>query len=215
MSHLLAPVAEWIRSVVETLGYAGVALVILLENVFPPIPSELVLPLAGFLANDGTFGFPQVVLAATLGSVAGALILYAVGAVFGEQRLRAFVRRYGRFLGLGEADVDRAESWFIRHGGKAIFFGRLVPVVRSLISIPAGLSRMPLAPFIVYTALGSAMWNTLLAGAGWLLGSQWERVLRYVQVFEYATIVILGILILRFFWRRIQARRVRRGSQTT
>lgn len=215
MSHLLAPLAEWIRSVVESMGYAGVALVILLENVFPPIPSELVLPLAGFLASDGTFGFPQVVLAATLGSVAGALVLYAVGAVFGEERLRAFVRRYGRFFGLAERDVDRAESWFIRHGGKAIFFGRLVPVVRSLISIPAGLSRMSLAPFVFYTAIGSAMWNTLLAGAGWILGTQWERVLRFVQVFEYLTIAILGIVILRFFWKRLQARRVRRGSQTT
>ncbi len=207
MSHLLAPLAEWIRDVVEGVGYVGIALLIVLENVFPPIPSELVLPLAGFLVSEGRFGFPQVMLASTLGSVVGAVILYYIGLLFGEERLRAFVRRFGRLLFLSEADVDRAESWFIRHGGKAIFFGRLFPVVRSLISVPAGLARMSLLPFIIYTAIGSSMWNGMLVGAGWLLGTQWENVLEYVQVLEYATIAIILGLVLRFILRRVARRR--------
>ncbi len=208
MGGLIGSLAEWITGVVEGLGYVGIMLLIVLENVFPPIPSELVLPLAGFLVSRGDFGFPQVLVASTVGSVIGALILYAVGALFGEDRLRAFVRRFGRFLFVREADVDRAEQWFIRHGGKAVFFGRLFPVVRSLVSLPAGVARQSLLPFVLYTALGSAMWNAALTGAGWALGTQWERVAEYVEVLQYVTLAALGLLLLRFVWRRVSARGV-------
>nr|MDQ3328133.1 DedA family protein [Chloroflexota bacterium] len=151
MSHLLAPIAEWIRDVVEGLGYAGIAFLILLENLIPPIPSELVLPFAGYLIDQGVYSPLGVLTAATTGSVVGALILYGLGAWFGEERVRGFVRRFGRWLFLREADVDRAEVWFIRHGAKAVLFGRLVPVVRSLVSLPAGVARMPLLQFVLFT----------------------------------------------------------------
>lgn len=207
MSHLLAPLATWIRDVVEGLGPFGIAFLIVLENVFPPIPSELVLPLAGFLVSEGRFGFVEVMLASTLGSVIGALILYGVGVAFGEDRLRAFVRRFGRILFISERDVDRAERWFNEHGGKAVFFGRLFPVVRSLISVPAGLARMSLLPFVIYTTLGSSIWNGMLVGGGWVLGTQWETILEYVQLLEYATIAVILALVLRFVLRRVGRRR--------
>lgn len=210
MSGLIGGLAEWITRVVEGFGYTGLAFLIVLENVFPPIPSELVLPLAGYLVGTGRFGFPQVMLASTLGSVVGALLLYWIGALFGEDRLRAFVRRFGRVLLLREADVDRAEQWFDRHGGKAVLIARLFPVVRSLISIPAGLARMSLVPFVLYTVVGSALWNGALIGLGYAFGSQWERVEAYVGLLEYATLAVLGVLVLRFVWKRARSYRARR-----
>ena len=132
---------QWAQDLVETLGYPGLALLIALENIFPPIPSEVILPLAGFLSAQGDLWLPAAVLAATVGSVAGALGLYGVGAWLGEERLRSLIQRFGRWLALNEDDVDRANGWFARHGTKAVLIGRVIPVVRSLISIPAGVER--------------------------------------------------------------------------
>ncbi len=212
MSHLLAPLAEWIRDVVESLGYAGIAFLIVLENLIPPIPSELVLPFAGYLIDRGVYSPLGVFTAATSGSVVGALILYGIGAWFGEERLRGIVRRFGRWIFLREADVDRAEQWFIRHGAKAVLFGRLVPVVRSLVSLPAGVARMSLMPFVLFTVVGSGVWNAILIGFGWYLGTRWETVLEYISLLEYATIALIAFFILRFVWRRVQARRLSRGG---
>lgn len=212
MSHLLAPLAEWIRDVVEGLGYLGIAFLIVLENLVPPIPSELVLPFAGYLIDRGVYSPVGVFTAATTGSLVGALILYGLGAWFGEDRVRAFVRRFGRWLFLREADVDRAEQWFIRHGAKAVLFGRLVPVVRSLVSLPAGVARMPILPFVLFTVVGSGVWNAILIGFGWYLGTRWETVLEYISFLEYATIALIVFLVLRFVWRRVRARRLSRSS---
>lgn len=196
------PLTEWATTVAETFGYPGVVLLVLVEVVFPPIPSEVVLPLYGFMSAQGDFNIVLVCILATLGSVLGSLILYGVGYWFSMPRLRYLVQRYGRYALLQEADLDRANDWFARHGAIAVVIGRLVPGVRSLISIPAGLQRMPVSQFVLYTAIGSGIWNVFLVSMGWILGDQWDRVGKYVDYFEY--VVILGVLAAAawFVWNR-------------
>lgn len=198
MSSLLGDFASWATDVIESLGYWGLAFLVALENVFPPIPSEIVLPMAGFLTGDGRMNFFLAVFAATVGSVAGALILYAAGYWFGERRVRSMIRRWGKWLGFKESDVDKANGWFDRYGGIAVMLCRVVPIVRSLISIPAGLRKMPMAKFVLYTAMGSLVWNTVLISAGWMLGDNWEEVEQYVGILQY--LVIAAVLIAAAFW---------------
>jgi membrane protein DedA with SNARE-associated domain len=205
MSDPLAVLAQWVTNVVYSLGYVGIGVLTVVEVVFPPIPSELILPLAGFLASQGRFAFPVVILAATIGSVTGALILYALGRRVGEEKLRRFVKRYGRWLLVDESDLDRAQQWFEQHGRMAILIGRLVPGVRSFISIPAGIEKMSLLWFVVFTALGNSIWNTVLAALGWWLGSQWEQVRQYAQVLEYGALVLLLGALAWFVWRRVKS----------
>jgi membrane protein DedA with SNARE-associated domain len=204
----LSNLTDWVTNVVEALGYVGVAILILVENVFPPIPSEIILPLAGFMSSRGDFWLPAVIVAATLGSVGGALVLYWLGALLGEDRLRRLVARTGHIARITSHDLDRAEHWFDRYGRWAVLLGRLVPIVRSLISLPAGVARMPLGTFIVFTAIGSCLWNTILIGAGWLLGDQWDRVEQYVRIFQY--LVIVAVLAIAAWW--LLRRRARRRT---
>jgi len=199
---IFSGLTERVTDIIERLGYTGIAGLIALENVFPPIPSEIILPLAGFMAGRGDFWLPAVVLAATIGSVIGALILYAVGALVGDARLRWLVNRYGRLLGVREHDLDRANSWFDRYGAVAVFFGRLMPVIRSIVSIPAGIRRMPLGRFLLYTAIGSTIWNGVLIGLGWILGDNWDAVGDYVSYFQYVVILAIVGAVGVFFWRR-------------
>lgn len=202
MGGMLDQIANWAADVIESLGYAGVTMLIILENVFPPIPSEAILPLAGFLAGQGRMWLPAVILAATLGAVIGALILYFVGHWFGDARLRSLIRRYGRWAGVTEADLDKANGWFDRHGGKAVMICRMVPIVRSLVSLPAGLRTMNLGAFMIYTAIGSGLWNSILILAGWWLGDNWEEVGHYVDYLEYPVIVAIIVAVLWFIWKR-------------
>jgi membrane protein DedA with SNARE-associated domain len=199
---------ERVTDIIERLGYIGIAGLIALENVFPPIPSEIILPLAGFMAGRGDFWLPAVVVAATIGSVVGALVLYAVGAWLGDKRLRQLVNRYGRFLGVHEHDLDRANNWFDRYGSTAVFLGRLVPVIRSIVSVPAGIRRMSLGQFLLYTAVGSTIWNGVLIGLGWALGDHWEQVGDYVSYFQYVVILAIVVAVGVFFWRRRLSKRV-------
>ena len=208
MGELLHRLGDLALTVVEKLGYVGVALLVAIENLIPPIPSELILPLAGFSVSRGQLSFLGVLAAATTGSVVGALVLYGIGQGIGEARLRSFIRRFERLPFVQEADLDRAQDWFARHGAKAVLIGRLVPVIRSLVSLPAGFARMPLGLFVLYTALGSAAWNGVLVGLGWLLGEQWMLVRRYTQYFEYAVIVVLAAAVIWFVWRRWSVRAV-------
>lgn len=203
MPSLVGDLLSWVLGLVELLGYPGLAVVVALENVFPPIPSEAVLPLAGFLVGQGRMTFVGAALAATAGSVAGALVLYSLGAVYGEQRVRGLVRRYGCWLGIAERDLDRAQGWFRDHGGSAVFFGRLAPLVRSLVSVPAGVARMPLGAFVLYTALGSGLWNAALIGAGWLFGANWWLVERYQKAFGTMVAMALVVLAVWFVGRRL------------
>jgi membrane protein DedA with SNARE-associated domain len=184
-------VSEWALKIVDALGYFGVFLLIAIENLIPPIPSELILPLAGF-------------------SVVGALVLYYIGAVIGEARLRRFIRRVEKMPILNhlvnEGDIDKAQVWFGRYGGAAVFFGRLIPIVRSAISIPAGFARMNLLTFIGYSILGSSIWNGILIGAGWFVGDNWESIEKYVKYFQYLVIVVAGAAVLWFIWKRWSGR---------
>jgi membrane protein DedA with SNARE-associated domain len=217
----LDSITEWVRDVVEAAHYPGVTAMIALENIFPPIPSELVLPLSGFLAAQGDFPGPPVIaipltiVAATLGSLIGAVVLYAFGAIVSEERVRAFLRRYGRYFLLSEDDYNRAERWFTDHGHQAVFIGRCIPGIRSIISIPAGVERMAMPQFLLYTAAGSAIWNTALIGAGAALGDQWERASEYVDVATYAVIAIIGAAIVWFVVKRLRERRANRSPAPT
>lgn len=169
-SALLGDLSNWARDVMDALGYFGLALLVAIENIFPPIPSEIILPLAGFNSSLGDMNVFIAILFATIGSVVGALALYYIGFYFGEARVRYIVKRWGKWLGFKESDVDKADEWFDKYGGFAVMICRVVPIVRSLISIPAGLRKMPIASFLLFTTIGSAVWNTVLILAGWALG---------------------------------------------
>lgn len=195
---------EWITQLVNDLGYVGLAFLTFLENVFPPLPSEIIMPLGGFLASQGRLTLVGVVLAGVLGSVAGSLVLFALGRYFSEERLKEWTVRYGQWLLLSAEDLERAFEWFDRHGKEAVFLARLVPGVRSLISIPAGICRMDLVPFLLYTALGTAVWSGALAYGGVLLGDQYERL---GQVVRWATYVIIAVAIAAVARWLIQRRR--------
>ena len=209
---MLSGISDWVTNVVETLGYAGVAALIALENLFPPLPSELILPLAGFETGRGHFNYLVMVAAATVGSVVGAVTLYYVAQAVGEHRIRALIRRYGRWLQVTEDDLDRADDWFDRHGNLAVLVCRCVPLVRSVVSLPAGLRRMPMSQFLLYTAIGSAVWNAALIGAGWALGDNWEVVGQYVGYFQYVVIAVVVVAIVWFLWRRLGRRRMGRSG---
>jgi membrane protein DedA with SNARE-associated domain len=178
-------VAGWAIGLMEKLGAPGAGLAVALENLFPPLPSEVILPLAGFAASRGDLGLISAIVFTTVGSIVGALALYGVGAGLGRDRTRAVA---GRLPLVKVQDVDKAEDWFARHGPKAVLIGRLVPVVRSLISVPAGVERMPVPVFLMLTAVGSLMWNSLLILAGYQLGERWHLVESSVGVFQWAVV---------------------------
>ena len=203
---MLSDVATWVQDVIDRLGAVGVALLVILENVFPPIPSEIVLPFAGFVAQRGDGSVIVMIFAATIGAVIGALILYGIAALIGPDRLSAFIVRFGRWFGVKPADLTRAEQWFDRHAVAAVLLGRCVPLIRSVVSIPAGFRRMRLAPFLLYTAMGSIVWNTALIGAGAILGDQWERVEPYVATLQWVVIGLIAVFVVRFAVSKLRRR---------
>lgn len=202
---MLGAIVGWAMNVVATLGYPGLFVLLLLETVFPPLPSELLLPLAGFLTGQGQMQFHWALLAATAGSVSGSLILYALGAWLGEERLRGLVRDYGRWLLLCEADLDKARGWFTRHGAEAVMIARLLPVARALVSVPAGLDRMPLWKFVPYTVIGTALFDGGLIALGWWLGSRWDLVEKYASWFEWGGLALLVGGAVWFLWQRLRS----------
>jgi len=169
-------VADWISGLVESGGYLAIVALVFLENVFPPIPSELILPLAGSVAGRGGISLVGAVVAATIGSVAGALGWYWVGWWLGLERLKSWAAKHGRWITLSPEEIERADAWFDRHSGKSVLIGRLIPTIRTLISVPAGISGMTLRRFLLFSTLGTAAWSSLLIGAGYLLGEQYESV---------------------------------------
>lgn len=188
-----------ITDIVSQSGYLGIFLLMLAENVFPPIPSELIMPLAGFVAARGELNIVLVILAGTAGSVVGALPWYYAGALFGKDRLKWMASRMGRVMTVSPADIDMASSWFERHEGMAVFFGRLIPAIRTLISVPAGIVRMPMLPFLAYSTIGSLIWTTLLAITGYLLESQYEVVEGYVDPLSKAVVfTVIAVYVYRF-----------------
>ena len=192
MTHL----SDWVLLMMDKLGLFGVALMMFLENVFPPIPSELIMPAAGFAAAMGRMELWLVIAAGTAGSVIGALPLYYLGTLLDEQRLFALMDKYGKYLLLTRDDIIKAQSWFDRYGNSVIFFGRMIPAIRSLISIPAGMARMPMLPFLLLTTLGSAIWSALLAYAGFVLGANYQKVADYIAPSSSAVGWIVGVALL-------------------
>lgn len=192
---------EWIISVIARLGYVGVAALTFLENLFPPIPSELVIPLAGFVAAQGDLRLSLVIVMGSVGSLAGALVWYAIGKRVGEERLRKWVARHGRWLTLSAEDVDRAQDWFGRHGAAAVFFGRLIPGVRTFVSLPAGFNSMPLGRFLLYSGLGTVIWTGALAYAGVMLQANFTLVGDYINVVTNGLLVLGGIMLVRRYIR--------------
>ena len=185
----------------EGAGYAGIVALMFLENLFPPIPSEVIMPLAGFQAAKGETSLPLVIASGTLGSVLGAIFWYYVGRWIGVERLKAFAARHGRLLTVSPRDIDKVDQAFDRHSGAAILIGRMVPAIRTLISVPAGMFEMTLPRFILFTTIGSALWTGLLASAGYGLESEYERIAGYL---DPATWLILGSIILFYLYRVIR-----------
>ncbi len=185
------------------LGYFAVALLMFAENIFPPIPSEVIMPLAGYLVFEGKLTFAGVLIAGSIGSLIGTWIWYAVAARIGKDRVYHLVEKHGRWLTLSTADLDRAEGWFERHGKGAVLLGRMVPGVRTLISVPAGLTDMPLHIFFIYSLIGTAVWTALLTGAGFLLGSQFDRVAAWLNP---VTNLLLGGLLVIYVYRLIRGK---------
>jgi len=191
-------------------GYAGIVAAMVLENVIPPIPSEVIMPLAGFYVGQGQLNFVGVVLAGLAGTVLGALPWYGIGRLVNEQRLKHWVERHGRWVGVTVQELDQSRGWFQRHGAAVVFWGRLIPAIRTLISVPAGVELMPFGSFLFWTTAGSLIWNLVLTAAGWALGSHWDQVLLWVKPVEgivnkliaLAVVALVGWLALRRWKRR-------------
>ncbi len=200
----------WIIEMMNQFGYLGVAGLIALENIFPPIPSEVILTFGGFMTTYTNLGVWGVIAAATAGSVAGAIILYGVGRFLKPERLKKLLSGpLGRILRLEPDDIDDAIAWFNRRGNTAVFFCRFIPIIRSLISIPAGTARMNMPSFLVLTTIGSAIWNTVLVWLGAIAGASWSKIVVYMDTYtSMAVIVIIAVLLLfaaRFIKKRFLA----------
>ncbi|MEE3719256.1 DedA family protein [Tumidithrix elongata RA019] len=193
---------EWIINITNSLGYLGIGLLMFLENLFPPIPSELIMPLAGFTASQGKMDIFLAIAAGTLGTILGAIPWYYAGLLLGEQRLCLLANRYGKWFGISGDDILKATRWFNRHGIKAVLFCRLVPGVRTLISIPAGIGKMPLVPFLFYSTIGTIAWVSLLAYAGFALGSNYKLVDTYIDPISKVVLAAIAIALTVFILRR-------------
>ncbi|GIK39732.1 MAG: DedA family protein [Chloroflexota bacterium] len=202
MSKILEQIHLWLEQMIITLGYTGIIVAMFLESLFPPIPSELLMPFAGFLASQGHLSFSGIVLAGTAGSLLGALTLYYLGQYVGEPLIRTFIRRYGHYLFMAERDLNRSLDFFERYSESIVFLGRFIPLVRSLISVPAGMNRMPLGRFVFFTALGSGLWNGLMSYIGVILGENWAELLIFVKQYEILVVATLVALILFFVLKR-------------
>lgn len=203
---LFGVISQWAIDLMGVIGAPGAGLAIFVENVFPPIPSEIILPLAGLAAHDGKFTLVEALLWTTFGSLLGAFLLYGLGRWLGHDRTVAIARKLPF---IDEDDVTRTISWFQRHGTKAVFFGRMLPIFRSLISIPAGIEAMPPWRFGALTLAGSAIWNTLFVTAGFLLGTQWEQILIVADALKYLVYAGLALFVAWFVWTRIRKARAK------
>ncbi|WP_327708419.1 DedA family protein [Streptomyces sp. NBC_00464] len=205
-------IAGWAAGLVDTMGGPGAGLAIALENLFPPLPSEVILPLTGFAAGQGVISLASALFWTTLGSVAGAATLYWIGMLFGRERMHALWARLPLVTG---SDLERTEAWFVRHGTKAVLLGRMVPIFRSLISVPAGLERMPLPVFLGLTAVGSLAWNSVLVMAGYWLGDQWDTVETYVGFLSKAVLLLVLVALALYVVVRVRSGRARAQHRRT
>lgn len=208
---ILGEITDWATSLMETMGGPGAGLAIAMENLFPPIPSEVILPLAGFTAAKGDMNLVSAIAWTTAGSVVGAIALYYIGMVLGRDRI---VRLAVRLPLIKLSDVEKTEAWFNKHGGKAVFFGRFIPIFRSFISIPAGLERMAMPKFLLYTTAGSLIWNTVFILLGYKLGQHWDVVETYVGAYSKFVVAAVIIAVIVFVVLRIRSMRRDRADDT-
>lgn len=201
---------HWITEVMEKFGYMGIFLLIAIENIFPPIPSEVILTFGGFMTTYSSLSVPGVMIASTIGSLFGAVILYLIGSLLDIQRLEKIVKRWGHILRLTPEDLHKANDWFAKYGLWTVFFCRFIPLIRSLISIPAGMAKMNFGVFIVLTAVGSFIWNAVLIYVGSRVGASWETIVEYMDIysnFVYAGIAIAAIAVIVWWIRRRMLKR--------
>lgn len=195
---------NWITSFMEEYGYLGIMLMIALENVFPPIPSEVILTFGGFMTTTSELTVPGVVVAATIGSVLGAVILYGVGRILSVERMESIVERWGHILRVKKEDIRKADAWFDKYGPWTVLFCRMIPLIRSLISIPAGMSGMNFWVFLFFTTIGTLIWNVILVSIGAALGDRWEDILAFMDVYSNVTYAFIAVCLLIFviYWFR-------------
>ncbi len=201
---------SWVIEIMEQFGYLGIFLMMTLENIFPPIPSEIVLPFGGFLTTYSRLTILGVITAASLGSVIGAMILYGVGLLIDVERIEKIIGRWGHILRIKKEDVHRADAWFDKYGYWTVFFCRMVPVVRSLISIPAGMSNMNFSIFLLLTTAGTLIWNVLLISVGAMLGANWESILGFMDIYSnivYVCLILTGFMVIYLYIRMIKKRK--------
>ena len=193
MVEFLGELTNFAINLVSNLGYPGIVLAMAAENIFPPIPSEAIMPMAGYLTTTGRFNFWLTILTGVLGSLIGAIVLYYIGVWAGNFAFRSFLDRYGRFFMTTSKDLEAAEKWFEKHGEKSVLFCRMIPIVRSIISIPAGFVKMPLKKFMTFTIIGTAVWTTFLTVVGVVLGENWEKI---GPVFKKFDLVVIGLVMI-------------------
>ncbi|MBO2537704.1 DedA family protein [Rummeliibacillus suwonensis] len=198
---------NWIIEIMNSYGYIGILFLIALENIFPPIPSEVILTFSGFLTTTSDVTVLGVIIFSTLGSVVGAIILYGIGRILDVERLEKTVERWGHLLRLTKKDIQKADAWFRRIGVWAVLIGRLVPLVRSLISIPAGMARMNFSIFLFFTTIGSLIWNSVLVNLGAALGSSWDTIAGYIETYSHIVVILLAVLFMLFIVWFIKSRK--------
>lgn len=203
LGDILNVIKVWVENIISTMGYPGLYLVMFLENVFPPIPSEVVLPLAGSLTLTGKFSIPMITIMGMLGSLTGAFLFYGLGKWLGEPRVRQLMVKFGKYALLSTDDLDRSLEWFDKYDDWVIFFSRMVPIVRSLISIPAGIASMNFAKFSFYTILGTALWSFVLSYGGRLLGEQWPLIADFINTYQNVVLVLVVIVVVIFVGYRL------------
>ncbi|MCJ7520096.1 MAG: DedA family protein [Anaerolineaceae bacterium] len=203
LGDILNAIKIWVENIISTMGYPGLYLVMFLENVFPPIPSEVVLPLAGSLTLTGRFTIPVITIVGMLGSLTGAFLFYGLGKWLGEPRVRALIAKFGKYALLSTDDLDRSLQWFDKYDDWVIFFSRMVPIVRSLISIPAGIASMNFAKFSFFTILGTALWSFVLSFTGRLLGEQWPLIADFINAYQNVVLVITIVAVISFVAYRL------------
>ena len=213
MAEILEFIRITIESIIQTMGLPGIALVMFMENVFTPIPSEIVMPFAGFLVERGEMSMVGILASSTIGVLAGAVLIYYIGVWADEPIIRAFIRKYGKWIFVSIDDLDRVMGFFGKYGQAVVLFGRLIPIVRSRISLPAGMNRMNMGRFLLFTTLGSLIWNTLLGTAGYVLGANWEQVLEITDRYEKVWLVLMALVVVGFVVRRIISIRAARAAE--
>ncbi|MFP7571062.1 DedA family protein [Marivita sp. S2033] len=207
---------DWITSFIDSVGPLGVAIMMFVENVFPPIPSEVIMPLAGYSASQKDASVLLLVvniIAGSIGSLAGAILWFWIGAKVGLKRIKRFSRDHGRWLTMTPSDVDKADEWFDRYGARSVFIGRLIPTVRTFVSVPAGMAGMGWTKFLIYTSAGTVLWTTALTLAGWFLGSQYEQVSTWLS--PVSTAVVVGLLAWYLYRVATFRKRVDRSDEAT